>query len=300
MELAAHNWMRIESIETTLARLARLGYSSLEISGEPDRWDVADVRSRLDHYGLSCWGAVTLMMDGLNLQSASEEVREASIAYAKRCVDLVDGLDGKILSLVPGTVGKITPDADPETEWGWVVEGVRDIAEYAAARGIRTGIEPLNRFEAYLINRCDQALELADAAGVEGVGVVLDIFHMHMEESDPLEAIRQAGDRIVDFHVADNNRMPAGLGSIDWPSVVDTLREVGYDGALSAEFAPTMGRTPRGLAAGVEDANGSEDASGAQLKFLTDHGSATFSEAYYTWMTEQNAKTLSPLIRAAR
>ena len=74
---------------------------------------------------------------------------------------------------------------------------------------MRIGLEPLNRFETYFLNRCEQALALADAVGGD-CGVALDTFHMNIEESDLLGAIRAAGDRLVDFHVADNNRMPPG------------------------------------------------------------------------------------------
>ena len=76
---------------------------------------------------------------------------------------------------------------------------------------MRMGLEPLNRFETYFLNRCEQALALADAVGGD-CGVCLDAFHMNIEEADLLGAIRAAGDKLVDFHVADNNRMPPGHG----------------------------------------------------------------------------------------
>ena len=87
---------------------------------------------------------------------------------------------------------------------------------------MRIGLEPLNRFETYFLNRCEQALALADAVGGD-CGVALDAFHMNIEESDLLAAIRAAGDRLVDFHVADNNRMPPGHGALDWDAIVAEL-----------------------------------------------------------------------------
>src|ERR1700761_5201964 len=104
MHLSMHNWMRAEPIETTIARLAKYGYKSIEISGEPGKHDVKHVRSLLDHYGLKCWGSVTLMIDGRNMQSSDESIRAASVQYVKDCIQLVADLDGQILSLVPGTV----------------------------------------------------------------------------------------------------------------------------------------------------------------------------------------------------
>ncbi len=106
-------------------------------------------------------------------------------------------------------------------------------------------IEPLNRFETYLFNRGAQALALADAVSPE-CGVCLDAFHLHIEEENIYDAIRQAGKRLFDFHVADNNRFAAGLGQIDWPKIVGTLKEIGYDGALTNEFVAPVDRTPAG------------------------------------------------------
>ncbi len=110
-------------------------------------------------------------------------------------------------------------------------------------KGVKIAIEPLNRFETYLFNRCAQALALADAVSPE-CGVCLDAYHLNIEEDDIYDAIRLAGDRLFDFHVADNNRFAAGLGHLDWPKIVGTLKEIGYDGALTNEFVAPVDRTP--------------------------------------------------------
>ena len=136
---------------------------------------------------------------------------------------------------MPSTVGKIVPMASPEDEWRWAVEGLQECQAHAEEVGVRIGLEPLNRFETYFLNRCEQALALADAVG-GNCGVALDTFHMNIEESDLLEAIRAAGDRLVDFHVADNNRMPPGYGALDWDAIARELQGIGYDGHLTVEF----------------------------------------------------------------
>jgi len=162
------------------------------------------------------------------------------------------------------------------------------------ASGVRLAIEPINRFETYFINRGDQALALAEAVGPE-CGVCLDIFHMNIEETDILAAIRRAGDRLVDFHVADNNRMAPGMGTFDWPAIVETLEQVGYDGPLSVEFCAPIDRTP---ANPHPDALEREpiDISPEQKKFLEEHGSASISETVYSFLVETSAQTLLPLI----
>jgi D-psicose/D-tagatose/L-ribulose 3-epimerase len=296
MHLSMHNWMRAEPIETTIARLAKYGYKSIEISGEAEKYDAKHVRGLLDHYGLNCWGSVTLMVGGRNMQSGDEAVRASSVQYVKDCINLVSDLDGKILTLVPGEVGKITPDSTPDDEWKWLVEGVSEIYELAEAKGVRVGIEPLNRFESYLITRAEQALALCDAVG-PNLGVVLDAFHLNIEEADLYESIRLVGDKLVDFHVADNNRMPAGFGHYDWNKVVSTLQEIGYDGALTAEFVAPVDRTPANKYPNALETNlEGLDIPADQLKFIIDHGSSILTEEYYDWLVKVNSEALLPLI----
>jgi D-psicose/D-tagatose/L-ribulose 3-epimerase len=294
MHLSMHNWMRAEPLEVTLARLAKYGYESIEISGEPEQYKAEDVKPLLKKYGLRCWGSVTLMLAERNLGAADPEQRAASVQYTKDCIDLVAACDGEEMTIVPATVGKITPDSTPEQEWEWAVTGLRDIYEHAQPLGVTLAIEPLNRFETYFINRGAQAMALAEAVG-DDCGVCLDAFHINIEEGDLYQAIRDCGPRLVDFHAADNNRMPAGMGHYDWRKVVNTLREVGYDGALTAEFVAPIDRTPANPYPNALDTS-PVDISEEQRKFIEDHGSSILTEEFYDWLTQQHANHLLPLI----
>ena len=133
--------------------------------------------------------------------------------------------------------------ASPDEEWIWAVEGLKECQEHADKVGVRIGLEPLNRFETYFLNRADQAVALAEEVGGD-MGVTLDIFHMNIEEADWAQAIRDTGDHLVDFHVADNNRLPCGQGSIDWEAVMGELAGIGYDDYLTVEFVVPVDRTP--------------------------------------------------------
>lgn len=294
MHLSMHNWMRAEPLEVTVARLAKYGYESIEISGEPEQYKPSEVRPILESYGVRCWGAVTLMLGERNLVAGDEAQRARSVQYVKDCITMVKELDGEEMTIVPGTVGKIIPDATPEEEWDWAVAGMKEIYEHSQAAGIRIGIEPLNRFETYFINRAEQAMALAEATGPE-CGVVLDAFHINIEEADLYEAIRSTRGRLVDVHVAENNRMPAGMGDYDWAEFIGTLKEIGYDGALTAEFVAPIDRTPANPYPNALETNFT-DISEEQLQFIRDHGSSTLTEEFYSWLVEQNAKTLLPLI----
>lgn len=295
MHLSMHNWMRAEPLEVTIRRLAKYGYESIEISGEPEVFDTKEVRRLLNENSLKCWGAVTLMLGDRCLPAKDERKRAASVKYVKDCVTMVKELEGYEMTIVPGTVGKIEPDATPEEEWQWAVEGMKEIYDHAMKEGVRLAVEPLNRFETYFISRGAQALALAEATGPE-CGVCLDTFHMNIEEADPYQTILDVGHRLVDFHVADTNRMPCGQGHWDWLKVIGTLETIGYDGALTAEFVAPIDRTP---ANPFPEAIETEpvDITPEQKKFIEDHGSSLLSERFYNRLVEENAKTLLPLIK---
>jgi len=293
MKLSMHNWMRPEPIEVTLQRLARCGYDGIEISGEPARYDSAYVRDLLQQHGLRAFGSVTLMTEGRDLIHEDRYVRIGTIQYYKDCAKLVADLGGDLLCLIPSTVGKTKPMASPEEEWRWAVEGLREVVDYAGALGVRIGIEPLNRFETYFINRHDQALALADAVD-PSVGVVLDAFHINIEEADPYAAIRATGSRLVDFHVADNNRYPPGQGAWDWHKLIGTLREIGYTGPLTVEFVVPVDRTP--AARRRIEGQAEEATTVGHEKFLRDHGTGILSAEYYEECTRASAQYLRRLM----
>ena len=294
MHLSAHNWMRAEGLETTLRRMKRLGFSSIEISGEPAQYDVAETRRLLRKYGITCWGAVTLTLGDRNLAAADAAHRAATVAYMQRVVRLAHDLGGTETTVVPTTVGKVVPDASPEQEWRWVVEGLQEVYAFAERLGVRLALEPLNRFETYFLNRCDQALALAQDVG-PNCGVCLDAFHINIEEADMFAAIRAAGSRLADFHVADNNRMAPGQGSLNWQRIVATLREAGYEGALTVEFVAPIDRTPVNPHPDQLE-TAPVDISPEQRKFIQDHGSNMLSEPFYTALMAKSAATLLPLI----
>ena len=294
MHLSMHNWMRAEPIDVTIRRLARYGYKSIELSGEPEVFDTKELRKLLAENGIACWGAVSLMFEGRDLIHADEAVRATSIKYLNDCITMAKELDGYEMTIVPSQVGKVAAMDTPEQEWAWAVESLKEVYAHAQKEGIRMALEPLNRFETNFLNRADQAVLLAEEVG-QDCGVCIDTFHLNIEEANMIEAIKNSKDRLVDFHVADNNRMACGMGALDWPLIVSTLKEIGYDGALTVEFVAPLDRTPanpyQNAVAAAE-----QELTPEQLQFIQDHGSGVLSEEFYSWLVEETAKTLLPLI----
>jgi sugar phosphate isomerase/epimerase len=101
MHLSTHNWMRAEPLETTLARIKKFGYESIEISGEPKQYDTKETRRLLKQYGIRCWGSVTLTLGDRNLAARDEGQRARSVDYVKSVLDMIHDLEGEIITLVP-------------------------------------------------------------------------------------------------------------------------------------------------------------------------------------------------------
>jgi sugar phosphate isomerase/epimerase len=290
------NWMRIEPLEATLQRLHKYGYESIEFVLEPSNADRAEIRKLLKKYRIRCWGIGAAMFGGRSLLAKDKDRRAASIRYAKDCVSLTRELEGRVTTLVPAAIMSITPESTPENEWRWAVESMKELSDHAQKEGVKLAVEPINRLETYFINRCKQALALAEAVGPE-CGVCLDTFHLNIEESDPYQAIVDAGRRLTDFHVSDTNRYAPGMGHYDWARVIRSLESAGYDGALTVEFVIPVDRTPVNPYPDVLDKN-PVNLTPEQKAFIEEHGSNMISEEFYSKQAEKTAQTLLPLIHS--
>ena len=291
MFLSMHNWMRAEPIELTIRRLAKYGYDSIEISGEPEKYDTKAVGKLLKENNIKCFGSISLMFAGRDLIHADPAVRASSVKYIKDCVTMIHELEGRNMSIVPSQVGKVVPMDTPEVEWKWAVEGLQEIYAHAKPLGITLALEPLNRFETNFLNRHNQALKLAEAVAPD-VGVCLDAFHINIEEADLHLAIINTGKKLYDFHVADNNRMACGQGDYDWTKLVRTLKRAGYDGAITVEFVAPLDRTPANPYPEALATTPDPELTPEQFKFIQDHGSGVLTEKFYSWLVEVSAKTL--------
>ena len=142
MHLSTHNWMRAEPVEMTLRRGKQWGLQSLEISGEPDQFKSSEILALLKELDMFCWGGVTMTQGERNLAAGDEAQRASTVNYMKSVATLVHELEGSEMTIVPVTVGKVSPDGSPEEEWQWVVEGLKEIYELTESYGIRIALEP--------------------------------------------------------------------------------------------------------------------------------------------------------------
>ena len=141
--------------------------------------------------------------------------------------------------VIIGLIRGITPEGQTHSQsMQYLTECLAECAEKAAENGVRMALEPLNRYETDLIRTVQDGLDLIDQIGSSSLGLLLDTFHMNIEESDIVGSMLKSGEQIFHFHVADSNRWYPGGGHLDFKSIIEALNNVGYKGWISGEFMP--------------------------------------------------------------
>lgn len=238
-ELTDHgaDWAPFQAL---VARFRAWGYDGLELAvRDPARLDVTTLERALRAGGLPVVALATgsaCTIDGLSYTDPDPALRRAA---ARRIADhcaLAARIGGLvILGLIRG---RIAPGMPADRAMAWTREGVQAGCEAGLRLGVRLVFEPINRYEADLIHTAAEGLAFIEEIGAPNLGLLLDTFHMNIEEPDMCQALRQAGPRLHHVHTADSNRCYPGAGHIDFAAVVATLRALGYRGCLSAEILP--------------------------------------------------------------
>lgn len=234
-----------------LDRVKKLGFDCIEICiEEPETIDPPRIRARLDALGLDVLvcGAFGPARD---MSAEAEDVRAAAGTYLRACIDAAAELGSPTVAgpMYAGVGNTQMRDAQGRrAQWDRAVATLGPIADHAAARGIKLALEPLNRFETDLVNTVAQGLAMLADIGRPNVGLLLDTFHMNIEEKNIPTAIRAAGDRIFEFHACSSDRGTPGEDHLPWPEIVDALGSVGYDGPVVIEaFTPAIREIARAV-----------------------------------------------------
>jgi len=119
---------------------------------------------------------------------------------------------------------------DMERCWENCVDSMKEAIKVAEDHGVLFSIEVLNRFEHFLINTSEQAVQFVEQVGSPNLKILLDTYHMNIEEDSFRDAIVRAGDKLGLFHIGENNRRPPGRGHIPWDEVVGALKQIDYQG----------------------------------------------------------------------
>ncbi len=226
------NWIfGDESLEQTAAFLASAGFDGVELKGDLAGYRAAEVTKILGVHGLR---VLSLTPDNVDLAHPDPHVRAEASDYYLRLLDFAAAVGAPLISC-HGAVGRVRPVATYQDEYHWLLDGVRVIARQGAALKLKVAVEVLNRYESHLLNTARQAVSFVDAVGEPNVGILLDAYHMNIEEADPGAAILDAGRRLVIFHAADSNRQAVGRGHTDFRAITRALRRIEFAGDVIFE-----------------------------------------------------------------
>ena len=239
-----------EDIATSIDRVARFGYDGIEIVGEPDQIDPARVLKLTRDAGIEVSSICSIYTPERDLVHPDAAVRRGAIRYVEDVARFASEMECPTIIVHPTACMKTAPLAEPEHEWQWAVEGIREAGEVADALGVSLSLECWNRYETYFLNRLEQAVKLWEATGLSNGGVQGDTFHMNLEEESIADAYRAAGPYLQHVHLADSNRAAPGAGHIDFRPIMKALTDTGYDGWYSFELLPPFADPFRAMRAG--------------------------------------------------
>jgi D-psicose/D-tagatose/L-ribulose 3-epimerase len=230
------------SIDELFSKIAEMGFNMVEIAVEdPAIIDGAAVKHALIKYGL---GAIVCGAFGPTRDLTNQDIaiQDNCLKYISDCFDLCCLWDAKFFAgPMYSAVGKarmISPE-QRKAEWGLAVKNLRKVCNMAYERGLDIALEPLNRFESDLVNTAKDVVQMVNDINHPAAKILLDGFHMNIEEPDIEEAIKLAGNKLVHIQVAENYRGTPGTGQTNWAAYRRGLETIKYTGTVSIEsFTP--------------------------------------------------------------
>lgn len=227
-----------ESLEENITKIRELNYDGIELAiRDPELLDIVNLKSTLKENNLSVPAIGTGQIfseDGLSFTNSDSDIRKKAIHRIKSHINLADKLNAIIIiGLVRGKTETGITNKQSEQ---WLIEALIECA--SENKSVKLAIEPINRYETDIINTVESGLDLMKKVNMENVGLLLDTFHMNIEEPSMVQSIVSAKEHLLHFHIADSNRWYPGAGHINFTELFNTLKEIDYLGFVSAEILP--------------------------------------------------------------
>lgn len=225
-------------LSENISKIRMYGYDGVELAvRDPKGLDLNQLNSVLKENNLPISAIGTGQAygeEGLSFTHPNKKIRKKAIERIKSQIKFAEQYNAVvIIGLVRG---KKEPDIHYEKVEDWLIEALSECA--SSNEKIKMAIEPINRYETNLINTVNSGLFFLEKVNKKNVGLLLDTFHMNIEEASIIESIKSAKEKLFHFHVADSNRWYPGAGHIDFKTILDTLEEIKYAGFISAEILP--------------------------------------------------------------
>ena len=228
------------TFEEKAAKAANLGCDGIELMvRDPAGLDWPAVKSTLEQAGLEVPQIVTGELfgaDGLCLVTADENLHRRAEERTRSVIDLAAYLGAMVnIGRLRGQLKYLGDVSDP---WPIAVERLRGVIDYAAQQDVKITMEPINRYETDFVFSAADGMRLVNDLDCDNFGLMLDLFHMNIEDVCIEEGLRLASDRLWHVHIADSNRLYPGSGHLDFDSIFATLEVLEYQGYVSAELLP--------------------------------------------------------------
>lgn len=225
------------SFSEVCARLKDIGYSGLELFvRDPAELDLREISGAIERYSLEIAAVGTgpvVSEDKLTFTSADEAVRATAIKRAKAAVDFAAQFGAQV------NVGKLRGDVNagnPDQSREWMRHAFQAVCSHARAKGVNITIEPQNRFVINNLNTTQQAMAWLHELAIPNLFLMLDVFHMNIEDRSIIASLIEAKEVTIHLHFAENNRGAPGVGHIDFPEIVRALKAMRYDRYISLEI----------------------------------------------------------------
>lgn len=217
-------------IEKKLKFAKDIGVDGVEVQGDLTI-NPNELKELLKRYNLK---ALSVTPDNVDISSTNENVRRNAVQYFLDLLEWAKQLKSNRICL-HGDVGKIV-GVNPDNDWSLLVQSTKEIMQKAEELDVPVVYEVLNRYENHQVITAKEAKRLLDDIQSNHLSILLDAYHMNIEESSPEQALIVAGKDLGVYHIADSNRQAIGYGHADLKKQIDTLNEIGYDGPVIMEM----------------------------------------------------------------
>jgi D-psicose/D-tagatose/L-ribulose 3-epimerase len=243
MKIGVNTWVWSSPLTTTefarlAAHVAAMGFDLIEVPIEnPGDFDYAQAGAVARDHGLGITVCAAMSPDR-DLIHPDDGIRANGMAYVRHCIEAAatmgsHNLGGPLYAAVGRTWQATADERSAYTDL--LVDQLTALSAHAADHGVVLGVEPLNRFETSVLNLTADAIAIVDRVGSPACGLMLDTFHMNIEESSIGAALRAAGPRLKHLHACENDRGAPGSGHVPWTEVAEALRDISYDGGVVIE-----------------------------------------------------------------
>ncbi|TWD97501.1 sugar phosphate isomerase/epimerase [Neobacillus bataviensis] len=219
------------SLEEKCKIAKEIGVDGIEVQGNLTQ-NPLELASLLTKYDLKI---LSVTPDNVDISSMKKETRRIAVQYFLDLLSWAKDAGANRICL-HGEVGKVAGSGDVAEDWQLLVESSKKIMEKAEALHIEVVFEVLNRYENHQLVTNQEALKLLDTVNSPNLFILLDAYHMNIEEADPIDALRNAGSKLGVYHVADSNRQAIGNGHSDIKGQIHALHEINYHGPIIMEM----------------------------------------------------------------